>query len=286
MFLAKTFNSGFWTDPHKYQNTYLDSHYYHVFEEVPRALSPRQHIAFVCTNERRDVVSCCYDDYPVNLIPSDGIQRMVGEWSVATDTLPATMLKYMLESIAKTGIAADFDRTLSPERQGFLKHFAQAQMVAYESADVGTSSAWFYWNFKMEGGGFAEWDYLRGINEGWIPRIPSSDTPSTQVYGTCYDILFRTNDTMDIIHEYPDPATPGIWIGAPIDDDVVLSHGQSLLPRGSRVPITPIRHGHTPHWIWALFTVALFVLVWKLAKWKKRRKTQYMRIDSEVGISA
>ena len=89
-------------------------------------------------------------------------------------------------------------------------------MVAYESADVGTSSAWFYLVLDLKGGGFAEWDYLSGINEGWIPLILPYDTLGTHVYGSCYDIHFRTNATMDIIHEYSGPATPGLWVRAPV----------------------------------------------------------------------
>ena len=284
MFMAKAFNRGFWTDPKEYQRTYLDSHYYHVFEEVPRSLSPRQHIAFVCTNEQRDVVSCCYQDHPRKSMPSQGIQRMVGEWSVAVDTLPVSMLKSIMDTIATTGVAADFDRLISPGRQDFLRHFAEAQMVAYESADVGTTAAWFYWNFKMEGGGFAEWDYLRGIREGWLPKIPPPDTPSAQVFGTCYEILFRTNDTMEVIHEYPDPTTPGIWIGAPIDDDVVVTHGQSLLPRGSRLPIYPVHHRMSP-WVWVTLAVFALGVVLRLAGWKRARKAQYTTIiDSELSM--
>jgi len=46
VFEADKFNNGFWQDSSKYENTFLDSHYYHVFAEHPRSLSPRGHIAF------------------------------------------------------------------------------------------------------------------------------------------------------------------------------------------------------------------------------------------------
>ena len=114
MFLAETFNNGHWwlNDNNKNSNknknnnnvgtssstnTYLDSHYYHVFAEQPRDLSPRQHIAYTCQKQWRDAVSCCYEDavHPkymfwkkTNTIPSSGVQRIVGEWSAAYDTLP------------------------------------------------------------------------------------------------------------------------------------------------------------------------------------------------------
>jgi len=243
MFLAKTFNNGeWWLDPSRYNHTFLDSHYYHVFAEEPRALSPRQHIAYVCQYESKDAIACCYQDprrppvflgiggNPTNHYPSQAVKRMIGEWSVATDTLPVAMLLTVMEDIAKTGQAKHFDRQISPRRQDFLRHFAQAQMVAYEAADVGTAGAWFYWTFKMEGGAFAEWSFLRGLREGWIPKIPKPSVSSESIYGTCYDIIFRTDDDISIIDEFPDPATlpDGNWQGVDIDDDVVVSHGASL----------------------------------------------------------
>merc|ERR1712043_132301 len=105
-----------------------------------------------------------------------------------------------------------------------------AQMVTYEAKDVGVSSGWFYWTFKMEGGAFAEWNFLRGQDEGWIPKIPSPSVPSVDLYGSCLDIIFKTDDDESIIHEFPDPKSldPTNWQGFSIDDDVVVSHGQSL----------------------------------------------------------
>ena len=46
VFNKTKFNDGFWTDE-KDKGTYLDSHYYHVFDERPRHLGPREHIALV-----------------------------------------------------------------------------------------------------------------------------------------------------------------------------------------------------------------------------------------------
>jgi glucan 1,3-beta-glucosidase len=106
-------------------------------------------------------------------------------------------------------------------------------MVTYEAADVGVSSGWFFWNFKMEGGAYAEWDFLRGLREGWIPPMPPPNVPSVQLYGTCEEIIFRTDDNYTLIDEIPDPDTldwvqkQGWWT---LDDDVVKTHGESLLP--------------------------------------------------------
>lgn len=301
LFLAKTFNDGkWWLDAEKYNNTYLDSHYYQVFAEQPRALSPRQHIGYVCQNEYRDVVSCCYEHHKHDLLhlfrpqtspsrnkaPSQGVQRMVGEWSAAYDTLPVAMLNTIMDGIAVSGVAPHLHRRMSDARKEFLGNFVQAQMVAYEAAATGTSGAWFYWTLKMEGGAFAEWDFLRGVREGWIPAIPAPDVSSESVHGTCYDILLRTDDDMDIVEEFPDPITldPNNWQGVDIDDDVVVSHGASLLDNNGG------RHGHQAmngqhghgffHWFLFL-TVALTAMV-SFRYYSKRRSKmqQYSSIET------
>ena len=230
MFTPESFNDGtWWLDPDMYANTYLDTHYYQLFAEQYRELSPRQHIALACAplTKGKGLNDCCYQDAPYNKRPSRAVQRISSEWSVAYDTLPVDMLKKVMDGIAENGVAPLMDRKISPARQDFLRNYAQAQMVAYEAATSGMTHGWFYWTIRMEGGAFAEWDMLRGIREGWIPPIANVYTASEEVYGTCYDILFRTNDTMDVVNEFPpSDGAPRFWS---IDDDVVVSHGDSLL---------------------------------------------------------
>lgn len=281
MFLAKTFNDGrWWLD---YSNTYLDSHYYQVFEDNPRDLSPRQHVAFVCQKQYRDVVSCCYHDSPRNRIASRGVKRLVGEWSAAVDTLPVAMLKTIMDGIAATGTAPHFDRQMSIARQMFLRRFVEAQMVTYEAVETGTGGGWFFWTAKMEGGAFAEWDFLRGVKEGWIPRIPAPNVTSESLYGTCHEIMFKTEDNMDAIDEFPDPADlpENSWKGPDIDDDVVVTHGDSLLH-----PIEPEHHREAFNWFFLGTTLAFALVAWRVVL-KKRRKHQYSQLDSmDSGISA
>lgn len=254
VYMGDMFNATKWNDGSWWVNedhTFLDSHYYHVFAEEPRALSPRQHIAYVCRKNYRDTVSCCYDDAPNNTIPAStnhGISRIIGEWSASFDTLVVAKLDSVMTSIADHQVALEMDRVISPERMDFLKNFVQAQMVTYEAAKptvmTGTneeveqqsvSRGWFYWTLKMEGGAFAEWDFLRGLREGWIPSIPLNATvASVDLYGTCEDILRRTKDDMSIVQIFPDPSTLPVhetkknWQGVVIDDDLVVSHGESL----------------------------------------------------------
>lgn len=222
-----------------------------MFAEEPRALSPRQHVAYVCRKNYRDTVACCYDDAPNNTIPSSthhGISRIIGEWSASFDTLVVAKLDAVMTSIADHQVALEMDRVISPERMDFLKNFVQAQMVTYEAAkptvmtgskeeqeQQGVSRGWFFWTLKMEGGAFAEWDFLRGLREGWIPSIPLNATvASVDLYGTCEDILRRTKDDMSIVQIFPDPSTLPVhetkknWQGVVIDDDLVVSHGESL----------------------------------------------------------
>lgn len=287
MFLASTFNDGTWwlgrdtkgktntrlsssigdipNEPapgsntllsEPYHDTYLDSHYYQVFDPMTRKFTPAQHIAFACQQQYKDSVSCCYErDYSLwsfltgrygqdKRISEHGVRRIFGEWSAAYDILPSDKLRDMMQSIAENGSVIEFDRQLSISQKQFMLHFVQAQMVVFESQQVGISEGWFYWTAKMEGGAFAEWDFLRGISEEWIPSIPSSDVSSESIYGSCYDILLRTNDTdaaiAEVIQPFPNPDTLPSWMsGSSPDDDVVISHGKSLVDKKGHYPLYP-----------------------------------------------
>jgi hypothetical protein len=80
------------------------------------------------------------------------------------------------------------------------------------------------------GGAFIEWDFLRGVKEGWIPHLPDPTVSSESLYGTCIDIYNRTSDDYNlIVDEYPDPRTLdwNQWQGWDADDDFVM---QDALP--------------------------------------------------------
>lgn len=226
-FKSSKWNDSFWTDPKTHSNTYLDTHPYHVFFEKGRSMSPRQHIEYVCQYNTKDVRSCCYEDAPNNTVVSRGLGRVVGEWSAAVDVLPTELELAIMNSIAANGTAILLDRELGQDRRRFLRNFVESQMVAYEDAEVGRTSGWMFWNFKMEGSAFIEWDFLRGIEEGWIPALPSPQVSSVDIFGSCYDIAYRTNDSYALIDEYPKPQDIdwSKWQGWDIDDDFVLSDG-------------------------------------------------------------
>lgn len=299
MFQANLFNDGhWWLDPRTHSNTFLDSHYYQVFDQPTRGLSPRQHIAYTCENHFRRTTSCCYQDAttPVrgrssNKKPSEGVSRMIGEWSASFDILPSARINEIMEGIAATGTAPYFDRQLSPERKEFLRDYVQAQIVTFEAADVGTSSAWFYWTLKTEGGAFAEWSFLRGVDEGWFPAIPADTSQSSQsLFGSCLEILFRTSDNSTaIVQEFPDPAylPPVTDPHKIIDDDVVLSHGESLLHPNNDNNQSFHNQRRVFFWHhWLLFGAVLVALGIVVRKCKNSRKrAKYSQLDIEVSAA-
>jgi glucan 1,3-beta-glucosidase len=303
MFQANIFNDGhWWLDPKHYQNTFLDSHYYQVFDQPTRHLSPRQHIAYTCTNHYRRTTSCCYRDGQNRRRPSTGVSRMIGEWSASFDVLPAARINDVMNGIAATGVAPLWDRQLSEERQDFIRNFIQAQIVTFEAAEVGVTKAWFYWTIKMEGGAFAEWDFLRGLDEGWFPSLPGPDETSESIYGNCFDIMWRTSDNSTaILEEYPDPKylPPETDRNKMIDDDVVLSHGDSLLvnPHSINSEKEPsysffqtLRHyihiWIQDHWLfWLGVTLVLLMILVQEVVPRYRKRSKYFPLESEISMT-
>jgi len=214
---------------------------------------------------------------------------MFGEWSVAFDTLVVLKLYNLTDAIAKTGVAPELHRQLPPGRQDFLQNFAKAQMITYEAAELGISVGWFYWTFKMEGGVFAEWDFLRGIREGWLPKFPPRNVSSEEAFdSTCHDIIFQTNDDMSIVHEYPAPDNlpPNSWMGDPIDDDVVVTHGESLLNgnhhNGPGLDFRSAGHGK----LYAFTALAFFgyAIYYTFFKGRKERKGYTQLSNAQISV--
>ena len=49
----------------------------------------------------------------------------------------------------------------------------------------GDFHGWFFWNFRMEETVYREWDYLRGVKEGWIPKLERGVTVEQQTGTDC-----------------------------------------------------------------------------------------------------
>ena len=95
--------------------------------------------------------------------------------------------------------------------------------------------------FQTRGGAFAEWDFLRGVREGWIPTLPAQNVSSVSKFGTCEQILYETVNDKSIVHEYPDPNKVDTWKGDPLDDDLVISMGKDRF----RMKMEATRHRPT-----------------------------------------
>jgi len=260
-FDAGQFN-GFWTDSHKHSKTILDTHLYTVFSEKLRSMSPKQHVAFVCGNHYNvEMMKCCWDDDG----RSQGLGRIIGEWTASYDMDVAAMINVVFDEISQTGVAPRFNRNLSPQEISMLRNYVEAQMVVYEGKGAGeTTSGWFYWNFKVEGGVFAEWDFLRGVEGGWFPKVDGSML-ARERFGSCDDIILRTKDDLSVVHEYPDPRDlpDDLVEDRHFDDDIVATHGKSL-ERQRRV-------GHIRY---DLVILGITMLAFAVLRREQRRRTR------------
>ena len=219
MFWAPQFNDGeWWLDPDKYHDTYLDSHYYNVFTNAERQFAPEHHIEHVCDAPQGKglaIKDCCWREPNISNSTnhSNGVGRIVTEFSVAYDSMPGELLKIVLQGFRENGHAPpNGNRTLSDDRKEFMKLYAQAQMMSFEHAG---GHGWFFWSLKMENDVFMEWDFLRGLEEGWFPNLADANTHSVDLYGSC-DSVVKTASTLnasEVVHVYPwgDQASYQYW---------------------------------------------------------------------------
>ena len=167
------------------ENVYLDSHIYACFVDDLKAMTPQQHIRQVCKFERDHLNQCCWDGLPPK---ATELKRFVGEWTAAYDETPSPELERHFRH---------HPRALTPERFTFLHQYVLAQMMTYEASEeenlrylppksvAGDFHGWFFWNFRMELDVYREWDYLRGVKEGWIPKLERGRTVEAQTGFTC-----------------------------------------------------------------------------------------------------
>lgn len=285
-FRGPQFNDGSWWLGDEYANTLLDTHFYHVFDPGFRSMSPKEHITQICdpVNDHGRITSCCYEDAPNNTVRSKGVQRITTEWSAAFDCTPDELLKPVMQGIVDYSMAPDFYRQISTERKAFLKKFVESQIVAYEAADDGVSRGWFYWTIKVEGGAFAEWDFSRGIKEGWIPTMPPANVPSQTVFGTCHEILNKTEDNMDVIHPFP-TADDTYWINADSFKHVdVVSSGVDKPNNLAGTMLQPFLHGTEATSICLMLAIIGVVIgaIVAIVATKRHRNWQYSTIG-DVG---
>jgi len=148
--------------PPLYDHVWIDTHIYHVFDMNVLSNTWQDHVNLTCTQS-------------LPTVAVSPLSTMVGEWSLATTDCAKWLNGYGTGSrydgtFDQSWFLGSCDgendtRTYDPYYRKFLSIFAETQMDAYES---GSSAGWFFWNFKTETA--PEWNYLKGIEEGWIPK--------------------------------------------------------------------------------------------------------------------
>jgi len=159
-----------WLQPPEYNDVWIDTHIYQVFDVDRLKMTPQQHLDRTCGSDRATVSA--------SFLPS-----VTGEWSLATTDCAKWLNGF------NTG--SRYDGTFPPnvvvgsckgknstdgwtqEYRDYLLTFAELQMDAYES---GNSTGWFFWNFKTEQA--PEWNYLLGVEQGYIPSDHSNRSHS------------------------------------------------------------------------------------------------------------
>mmetsp|Transcript_29696 Transcript_29696/g.58173 ORF Transcript_29696/g.58173 Transcript_29696/m.58173 type:complete len:425 (+) Transcript_29696:58-1332(+) len=154
-----------WFQYPQYTGVYLDTHIYQVFDSYHLRMTEVQHLTQTCNQDRSNVAN------------SD-LWTITGEFSLATTDCAqwlngfGTGARYDGSFPGSSFIGSctnrDKPETFSQEYRNFLNQFAEKQMCAYET---GNGKGWFFWNFKTEVA--PQWNYLLGVQEGWIPKDPS-----------------------------------------------------------------------------------------------------------------
>jgi glucan 1,3-beta-glucosidase len=167
-----------YTEP-QYHNVWFDDHYYQCFGgDNARAWNgSKQH------GWDGHLTQSCLPKYAPNVM--DDLWTFVGEWSLAV----TDCTKYLAGGI-NGGCDMKADPTCvyrgTPEQSGhpeiceyynqpyqnftaeykqFLQNFARAQMDGFE-----IGQGWFFWNFRTENNHAPAWDFLLGLQEGWIDQ--------------------------------------------------------------------------------------------------------------------
>ncbi|KAJ2237125.1 hypothetical protein IWW45_001243 [Coemansia sp. RSA 485] len=178
-------------------NALMDTHIYQMFDDYMVTLNETTHIEMVKTMAE-------------NITKFDRSQFgvVVGEFSAATHDCT----KYIngfgrgsrwdgsiegidrphcpFESCSCTGDYGGNYTEFSDHYKRFLKRYVDAQLQIYDQEIAG----WFYWNFRTESA--PEWDYLLGVEQGWIPKFPRTALAKPKEINT--DGIMEATEAMDI----------------------------------------------------------------------------------------
>ncbi|TAQ85319.1 hypothetical protein B7494_g6357 [Chlorociboria aeruginascens] len=150
------------------QNVVVDHHEYQVFTPALVAMTPEEHVQYVCTNA-----------------PSytSGVDKwlVIGEWTAAmTDCAPA--LNGYLIGARYDGSYPGSTYVASCSGLSDISTWSdtfKSQMTAYITAQISTfesqANGWIFWNFKTEAA--HEWDAFVLIDNGVFPSLSQTFTP-------------------------------------------------------------------------------------------------------------
>ncbi|KAJ2007611.1 hypothetical protein H4R26_000690 [Coemansia thaxteri] len=161
----------------------MDTHIYQMFDNYMVTMNESAHIDMVATMAE-DIVK--FDRSSIGVV--------VGEFSAATHdctkyinglgrgsrwegTLQGVTDKPLcpFANCSCTGDYGSNYTEFSGHYKRFLRNYIDAQLDVYDQELVG----WFFWNFRTEGA--PEWDYLLGVEQGWIPKFPRTAVPKPEV---------------------------------------------------------------------------------------------------------
>eukprot|EP00808_Paulinella_micropora_P017641 g21640.t1 len=159
-----------WMFRPRFNNVWLDAHIYHAFSRDAQRMSDRAHLEFACEKSWAQLAAAPYPTF-------------VGEWSLATTDCmkwlngfnQGARFEGKFEGDTVVGSCAgrnDLNNNVvfTPEYKRFLLAFAEVQMDAYEPQPSG-AQGWFFWNFKTEDGSGPQWNYMLGVEQGFIPSV-------------------------------------------------------------------------------------------------------------------
>ncbi|KAJ2336927.1 hypothetical protein GGI00_000555 [Coemansia sp. RSA 2681] len=157
----------------------MDTHIYQMFDNYMVTINETAHI---------DMVAKMAED--ITKFDKSSIGVVVGEFSAATHDCTkyinglgrGSRWEGTLEGIADhplcpfdtcscTGDYGSNPAEFSAHYKGFLRNYIDAQLAVYDQELAG----WFFWNFRTEGA--PEWDYILGVEQGWIPSFPRTAMP-------------------------------------------------------------------------------------------------------------
>lgn len=165
----------------EWENSLVDTHIYQMFDNYVVGVNHSRHLELVGEMSRGVTQFADKERGKIGVV--------VGEFSAATHDctkyingmLKGSRWEGTLEGIANepkcphpvcscTGDYGGNYRMFTREYQEFLAEYVLQQLEVYDGL-----GGWFYWNFRTEAA--PEWDYLLGVQEGWVPRFDKTAVP-------------------------------------------------------------------------------------------------------------